>query len=210
VEKAYVERLLDRFELEHPSVRVVRMRPAFIFREAASVEQRRLFLGPLAPTKTLTSRGVPVLPDPGVVFQALHTDDAAAAYRAAVLREVRGAFNLAAEPPVDMGTFAAELGARTVKVPVRAMRGLLRTAWLARLVPASPGMFDMAMRMPLLDTRRAREELGWAPRHSGPEAVSALIEGMRTARGGQTPPLDPATSGALRAHEFGTGVGGQA
>src|SRR5918911_5658167 len=42
--KAEVERLLDRFEREHPEVRVVRLRPGLIFKRESGTEQRRLFV----------------------------------------------------------------------------------------------------------------------------------------------------------------------
>src|SRR5689334_19842107 len=46
-EKAYLERYLDAFGAEHRAVRVVRMRPAFLFKRESAAEQRRLFAGPL-------------------------------------------------------------------------------------------------------------------------------------------------------------------
>lgn len=48
-EKAYLERVLDTFELRHPQIRVVRMRPGFLFKENAAPEQRRIFVGRYAP-----------------------------------------------------------------------------------------------------------------------------------------------------------------
>jgi len=47
--KAEVERLLDRFEEQHPDIRVVRLRPGLIFKREAASEIRRLFAGPLLP-----------------------------------------------------------------------------------------------------------------------------------------------------------------
>ncbi|MGV9627942.1 NAD-dependent epimerase/dehydratase family protein, partial [Streptomyces sp. NPDC003487] len=44
-EKAYLERALDTFEREHPETRVVRMRPAFLFKRESASEQRRIFGG---------------------------------------------------------------------------------------------------------------------------------------------------------------------
>src|SRR5438874_375446 len=44
--KAEVERVLDRFERDHPEVRSVRLRPGLIFKREAASEQRRLFAGP--------------------------------------------------------------------------------------------------------------------------------------------------------------------
>jgi UDP-glucose 4-epimerase len=207
-EKAYVERVLDTFEARNPSTRVVRLRPAFIFRKEASVEQRRLFLGPLAPTRMLTRFGVPLLPDPGgITFQAVHTDDAAEAYRLAVTGSASGAFNLAAEPVVDLPLIASLLGAKVVKVPVGLTRGLVAAAWGAHLVPASPGLVDLVLQLPLMSSRRARDELGWEPAHDSRAALIALVEGFRVPLGGPTPPLDPASSGPARLHEFTTGVG---
>lgn len=208
VEKAYVERLLDTFDADQPGVRVVRMRPAFIFRQESGVQQRRLFLGPLAPTKLVTRTGVPVLPDPGgLVLQALHTDDVAEAYRRAVVSDAAGAFNLATDPPVTMEDIADLLGARVVKVPAKPTRLALKAAWGLHLVPASPGMFDMAQQIPMLDSGRARRELGWSPSHDGKDAIAEVLEGMRTAAGGPTPPLAKETSGPMRANEFRSGVG---
>jgi len=43
--KAEVERLLDRFEDEHPDTRVVRLRPGLIFKREAASGIRRLFAG---------------------------------------------------------------------------------------------------------------------------------------------------------------------
>jgi hypothetical protein len=53
-----------------------------------------------------------VVPElPGLRFQVLHSADAGEAYRRAVTREVRGAFNLAADPVIDATQLAELLGA---------------------------------------------------------------------------------------------------
>lgn len=97
--KAEVERLLDRFEEEHPSVRVVRLRPALTFKREAASGIRRLFLGPFLPSPLLRRGLIPTVPDvPGLRFQAVHSLDVGDAYRRAVLKDIRGPFNLAAEP----------------------------------------------------------------------------------------------------------------
>ncbi|WP_433324557.1 NAD-dependent epimerase/dehydratase family protein [Spirillospora sp. CA-294931] len=207
-EKAYAERLLDTFEAEHPTCRVVRLRPGFIFKREASVEQRRLFAGPFVPGRLARPGLIPAVPDiPGLRFQALHSADAGEAFRLAVVREVRGAFNLAAEPVVDAAELARLLGARVVKVPATPVRAALAAAWTARLVPASPHLFDLVLRLPIMDTTRARTELAWSPAHTAKEALEELLEGLREAKGGRTPPLAPGTGGPLRIRELLTGVG---
>lgn len=191
-EKAYLERLLDDFEARHPDRRVVRLRPALLFKAEAASRIRRLFLGTLFPNPLARDSAVPVLPDvPGVRFQALHTTDVAEAYRAAVVRDVRGAFNLAAEPVLDLPTIAGLLDARTVEVPPRLARLAVRATWAARLHPVDVGWFDLALRSPLLDTTRARHELGWQPRIGALDAVRELLVGIRNRAGGATPALHP-------------------
>jgi nucleoside-diphosphate-sugar epimerase len=206
-EKAYVERSLDAFERARPDVRVVRLRPGFIFKRESASQQRRLFVGPLLPNKLVRPGLVPIVPQlPGLRFQALHTDDAGQAYRLAALSEVRGAFNIAAEPVVDAAVLADCLGARTVAVPLWPIRTALWLAWQLHLVPASPYLFDAFLRLPIMDTTRARTELGWLPRYSSREALEQFLGGLRDSAGMSTPPLEPKVPGG-RAHEVGTGVG---
>ncbi|WFB06069.1 NAD-dependent epimerase/dehydratase family protein [Streptomyces sp. LX-29] len=189
-EKSYLERALDTYELHHPGIRVVRMRPAFLFKKESATEQCRLFAGPLVPGRLVRPGLLPVVPDlPGLVFQALHTDDAARAYRLAVTRPVQGAFNLAADPPVTADVLAELLAARPVRLPARPVRAALTAAWLLRAVPTSPYLFDAVLRLPLMDTGRARDELGWQPEHSSVEALRDLLAGLRESAAVDTPPL---------------------
>ncbi|MGW7334296.1 NAD-dependent epimerase/dehydratase family protein [Streptomyces sp. NPDC054840] len=189
-EKSYLERVLDAYEQAHPGIRVVRMRPAFLFKRESASEQRRIFAGRLLPGRLVRPGLIPAVPDlPGLRFQALHTDDAAAAYCEAVARPVRGAFNLAAEPPLDAAALAGVLDARPVSMPVGPVRAALSAAWRLRLVPASPDLFDAVLRLPLLDCSRAREELGWTPRRTSLEAFEELLSGLRAGAGMDTAPL---------------------
>ena len=207
-EKAYLERLLDTFEREHPDRRVVRLRPGFIFKREAASQQRRLGIGPLLPLPVVRPGLIPVLPDlPGLRFQAVHSLDVGEAYRLAAIRPVRGAFNLAAEPALDMSQLARLLDARTIRVPTIGVRAALATAWHLHLVPASPQLLDAVLQLPIMDVTRARDELGWTPRHSSLDAVREFLDGLRAGDGMRTPPLSPHTSGPWRIQEIRTGVG---
>lgn len=191
-EKAYVERLLDHFECANQRCRVVRMRSAFIFKQASAAEQRRLFAGPLLPSPLVRPGLIPVVPDfPGLRLQALHAADAAEAYRLALTRQVHGAFNLAAEPVLGAGELAGLFRARTVRVPQRLVRAATAMLWQLRLVPASPHLVDAVLRLPPMSTDRARLELGWEPKYTSLQAIAEFLEGVRTESGAPTPPLAP-------------------
>ncbi|MBO3088674.1 NAD-dependent epimerase/dehydratase family protein [Cellulomonas dongxiuzhuiae] len=191
VDKAAVEALLDRAEARGDLV-IARLRPALVFQHDAGQEIARYFLGPLVPQRVLDGR-VPVLPWPrGLRLQAVDADDLADAYREAVVRQVRGAFNLAG-PGIVRGPDVAALvsGARLRDVPVGLARAAVSVGWRARAVPVGPGWLDMAMSAPVLDTARAERELDWRPRRSGVQALHEVLTGIAAGAGTVSPPLRP-------------------
>lgn len=206
--KAEVERLLDVFEHEHPEIRVVRLRPGLIFKREAATGIRRLFAGPFLPNRLLRTSLLPIVPDiPRLRFQAVHSLDVGDAYVRAAFGDVRGPVNIAAEPVLDPRVLAETLDARTVPVRAGIVRAAAELTWRARLQPSPPGWLDMGLAVPLMDTSKAREQLGWAPRHSSTEALLDLLGGLRDGADYATPPLSRASSGRFRSRELGTGVG---
>jgi nucleoside-diphosphate-sugar epimerase len=201
--------MLDVLEAEHPHLRVVRLRPGLIFQRDAASEIRRYFLGPLVPNPLLRRALVPVVPKTDrLSFQAVHADDVADAYRRVIAqRDVRGAFNIAAEPLMDTAELARALHARPVPVPARVLRTVTNLTWRAHLQPTSPGWIDLARGVPVMDTTRARTELDWTPRHSAANALLELLDGLGHGAGGATPPLDRHAGGRLRRRELASGIG---
>ena len=207
--KAEVERRLDRFEREHPDRRVVRLRTGLIFKREAATGIRRLFAGPFLPSQLVKLSRIPFVPAiPGLRFQAVHSRDVGSAYRLAVIGNVAGPFNVAAEPVLDPPTMAKALGSKILPLSAGVGRALASTSWHLRLQPIPPGWLDMGLSVPLMDVTRARKELGWEPQLRANEALRELLEGMSEGSGANTPPLDPATTGPLRLRELLTRVGG--
>jgi UDP-glucose 4-epimerase len=206
--KAEVERLLDAHEREHPAMRVVRLRPGLVFKREAASQIRRLFAGPLLPGFLVRPSLVPAVPAvAGLRFQAVHSQDVGEAYRLAVVSDVRGAFNVAAEPVLTPAELGRLLDARPMRVPGAILRGGAALSYRLHLQPSEPGWVDMALAVPLLDVTKARRDLGWSPRRSSGEALLELLEGIRAGAGFDTPPLRPGGAGFLRAREFLSGVG---
>jgi nucleoside-diphosphate-sugar epimerase len=188
--KAASERLLDRFEQERPGSRVVRLRPGLIFKAQAADEIRRYFVGHLAPRVVFRRRLLPVVPDiPRLRFQAVHSRDVGDAFRRAALADVRGAFNIAAEPVIGPAELGDVLRARPVPVPAGLLRFGADLSYRLHLQPVEPGWLDMALQVPLMDTERARVELGWSESKDGVSCLRELIDGIGAAGDLPTPPL---------------------
>ena len=206
--KAEVERRLDRFEAENPEMRIVRMRPALVFKKEAAQGIRRLFAGPFLPGILARPNLINLIPEiEGLRGQVVHSYDVGDALRLALIKDVRGTFNLAAEPVLDAREVGRILNARPLPVSARAARAGAELSWRLRLQPVSPGWLDMARKIPIMDTARARAELGWTPQRSAEDALLDLLEGLRTGADLDTPPLSKETSGPFRVREILTGVG---
>jgi UDP-glucose 4-epimerase len=191
--KAVNERILDRFEDQHPDTVVARLRPGLVMQGAVGEELRALFAGPLVPVRWLGRIPLLVLPlPPRTVSQVVHADDLADAFARTVLQLASGAFNIAAEPIIGPKEVAGVLKARWLPIRIAPLRGLVWLAWHLRLVAVDPGWIDIAVSVPLMSTSRARDELGWAPTH---DAVEALAEAVRGVSDRTTTPGSPHLGG---------------
>lgn len=210
-EKAEVERRLEVFASQNPDVRVVSIRPGLVFKKEASQGIRRLFAGPLFPGFLARPELINLIPQiENLRSQVIHSYDLGEAFRLALVNdEARGAFNVAAEPPLDAAEIGRILNAPTLPVPARLVRAGAGLAYGLRLQPVSPDWLDLSLSVPLMDTTRAREVLGWVPQRTADETLLEMLEGLREGAGLDTPVLSPKTSGPGRIREFATGVGGR-
>lgn len=125
------------------------------------------------------SRALPVLkppfPDPGTPMQLVHHDDVAAAIATAVTTTAApGAYNIAGDGVVSLSDVGAALGARPVKVPraaaVLASEAIARTPF----TPSALEWLHAGRTSVVMDTAKARGALGWQPKYSAAETLSAL------------------------------------
>ena len=192
-QKAAVERRLDR--VDPAKLDVLRLRPGIVLQPDAAGEIARFFLGPLVPTSLLSPkllRRTPVLPWPaGVRIQVVHADDLAEAIARVLLARTTGALNVATEPVLDADRVGEVLDAKPVPVPFAVARAAAYASWKAHLQPTEPGWLDLAAGLPLMDTSRAREELGWTPVHTSTEALLSFLPALANGRGTVSPALEP-------------------
>lgn len=122
----------------------------------------------------------PVLPDPGLAFQLVHHDDVATALRAAVLgRGKAGVYNLAGAGTLTVADLADALGWYSVPVPEIALEATAEVIARLPFVPTEAQWVESLRAPVLMDTRKARRELSWRPRH---DALHTLREMVRAAR----------------------------
>jgi nucleoside-diphosphate-sugar epimerase len=122
----------------------------------------------------------PLLPDTGVPFQLVHTDDVAAAIAAAVAGKGEpGIYNLAAPDEVTTADLARELGWGTIPVPKPAIAAVAAAIERAPLTPAIAEWIN-AFRTPvLMDSSKAARELGLGEWRSGAETLTETISAAR-------------------------------
>jgi nucleoside-diphosphate-sugar epimerase len=125
----------------------------------------------------------PVIPDPGVPFQLVHHDDVATALRAAVLgRGEPGVYNLAGEGTITMSDLADALGWYSIPVPDLALGAAAELVARLPFVPGEAQWIESVRRPVLMDTTRARQQLGWRPHHDVNETLAAMVQAGRSER----------------------------
>ena len=122
----------------------------------------------------------PVLPDPGAEFQLVHTLDVASALRAAVEGVgPPGRYNLAGPGAMSIARMARACGWWSVPVPGAAVTALSE---VANRIPGLPPEVEWlnAFRAPtMMDTRKARDELGWVPGWDAEATMRETVSGAR-------------------------------
>jgi nucleoside-diphosphate-sugar epimerase len=136
---------------------------------------RRRLPAVLRPVTALIQGMLPLLPDPGVPLQLVHHDDVAAAIVLAVLGAGEpGPYNLAGDGELSFGEVAEATGTRSIRVPRAAAVAVSRVIAAVPMVPAAAEWLHVARNSVVMDTRRAKDVLGWRPRYTGRETLEAL------------------------------------
>jgi len=121
----------------------------------------------------------PPLPDPGTPLQLVHHDDVAAAIAlAATTTAPPGAYNLAGDGVVSISAVAEALGARPVRVPRLAATAASEVMARLPFLPSSLEWLHAGRTAVVMDTTKAKTELGWTPKYTGAETLSALGQSL--------------------------------
>lgn len=183
--KVAAERLLDRHEAAGTAPLVTRLRPGLVGQRVAGSALLRYGVPGFVPARLLGH--LPVLPiDRGLAISVVHADDVADAVAKVIEQKAGGAFNLSTEPPLTAQLMADVFGAKLVHVPSSVLRATVNASWRARVQQLDPGWIDLAFALPLLDSTRARDELGWTPTRDARQVFTDIVAGMTNAESGAT------------------------
>jgi len=122
-------------------------------------------------------RAVPVFGPGHHRYQMVAVADVASACAMALARPCDGVLNLGSDDPPTVRELLGDLcrragtTSRIVSMPCGAANAALWALHAVRLAPLSPEQFRIAGADYVLDTTRAREQLGWRPRFSDAEML---------------------------------------
>lgn len=129
------------------------------------------------------AQALPVLklpfPDPGTPLQLVHHDDVAAAIAlAATTPAPPGAYNIAADGVLSMSDVAEMLGARPFRLPRAAASAASEIITRLPFVPSALEWLHAGRTSVVMDTAKAKAQLGWTPKYTAAETLSALAESI--------------------------------
>jgi UDP-glucose 4-epimerase len=117
----------------------------------------------------------PPFPDPGTPLQLVHHDDVAAAIAlAATTSAPPGAYNIAGDGVLSMSDVAEVLGARPFRLPRVAASAASEVITRLPFVPSALEWLHAGRTSVVMDTAKAKSQLGWTPKYTAAETLSAL------------------------------------
>jgi len=180
-EKAELELLLQAEADLSAGPALYLLRPPIVLGPHA-VGAKSLLPGPLAPLgRSLAGRvGRLPLPVPVLVpllpLQVVHEEDLGNAFRQCIVAAgPPGAYNLAAEGILTAADVAREFGLLPLPLPAGPAQLAARAMAALPFLPPAAKWVEAASHPAIMDTSRAKRELGWAPRFTALEALRDTV-----------------------------------
>jgi nucleoside-diphosphate-sugar epimerase len=188
-EKAELEGLLRGEAARSAGPDLYLLRPSLVLGPHAVGAKDQLpgLLGPLGPLAcrlaSLAGRlPPPLLPMPVLVpalpLQLVHEEDLGQALlRCAVAAGPPGAYNIAADGIITAADVARELGLQPLTLPARPAQLAALTLAALPFLPPMAQWVEAVSHPAIMDTTRAKQDLGWAPRFTAIEALRDTLRG---------------------------------
>ena len=179
-EKAALEQLLQDEAAQHPETELYLLRPPIVLGPDAVGAKAQLSPGLLQVLQLVHSgvRRLRVIPAvvPDLPLQLIHQGDVAEALRLCVVGAgPPGAYNIAADDVVNSADVLRELGFLPLAVPGRPVAAVARAISTLPFLPSGLQWVEAISHPAIMDTTKARAELGWRPKHSAIESLRATL-----------------------------------
>jgi len=179
-EKAELERLLHEEAERHPETDLYLIRPPIVLGPDAVGAKAQLSPGLVQVLQLVHSgiRRLRIVPAvvPDLPVQLIHQDDVAEALRLCVVAAgPPGAYNIAADDVVNGVDVLRELGFLPLAIPGKPVASVARAISTLPFLPSGMQWVEALSHPAVMDTTKARAELGWSPKHSAIESLRATL-----------------------------------
>jgi nucleoside-diphosphate-sugar epimerase len=179
-EKAELEHLLLQEASAHPQLALYLLRPPIVLGPDAVGAKVSVpgVLAPLVRAARTAWRRLPGLPAlvPALALQVIHQEDVAEALRLCVVGAgAPGAYNIAADDVITGVDVARELGLRPMGFPGWPVAALARAVAQLPHLPSGVQWVEAISRPVIMDTTKAKTQLGWSPRHTAIESLRSTF-----------------------------------
>ena len=179
-EKAELEHLLQQEAATRPQTALYLLRPPIVLGPDAVGAKVSIptVLAPLARAVGAALWGLPGLPAlvPDLPLQLIHQEDVAEALRLCVVGAgAPGAYNIAADDVITFVDVARELGLRAVRLPGGPVASLARAVVKLPYLPSAAQWVEVLSHPAIMDTTKAKTQLGWRPRHTAIESLRSTF-----------------------------------
>ena len=159
-----VDMLAQSFFWKEPKVETVILRPCHILGRVRNAPSNYIRM-----ERPITVMGF----DP--MMQVIHERDVIDAIMLSLREGVRGVYNLRGPGELPLSRMLTMLGKQPLSLPGPLVRGVLGRLWSYRAVNFPTPELDHLRYLCMVDGRRARDELGFSPRHSLEETLRAPL-----------------------------------
>jgi UDP-glucose 4-epimerase len=171
-DRAEVEALLELFAERHPNQCVTSLRPCWVLGPTIESGVSRFF--------EASRVFVPLGYDP--LMQILHEEDLLRAVGLALENDVPGPINLAGSGVLPLSTLLSLAGKSRWSLPAALLYRVTSLDWIRRTGDPPEAFYDYLRYLWTLDTRRAKEQLGFEPEHTTKEAWMSFVVSRRLRR----------------------------